>query len=171
MYEYTRKNVEGVQSYRHKRCRFWVDAICIDQAKNQASLQEKACQLDLMANIYSRLNVLIWLGPAGNDSDDVMLWAKSLWLVDNPELSKEQYRSLFYRTTTELNRRHPWMPTPERWEIELERARDLPPIAGDLPLDFEKAPFAPHTHLFWKSCAKFSCDLGSIEYGRCKNCG
>ena len=47
----------------------WVDAICIDQANEK----EKENQLPLMAEIYSKArHVLVWLGEAGDDSDQAL---------------------------------------------------------------------------------------------------
>ncbi len=44
----------------------WIDAICI----NQADEAEKAEQVGIMRHIYSNaIEVLVWLGPAANDSD------------------------------------------------------------------------------------------------------
>lgn len=47
----------------------WIDQICIDQTNNE----EKDEQVLLMSTIYARADeVLIWLGPAGDDSDKIM---------------------------------------------------------------------------------------------------
>lgn len=47
----------------------WVDAVCI----NQDDLEEKMTQIKLMGDIYSLAErTVIWLGPAGNDSDVAM---------------------------------------------------------------------------------------------------
>ncbi|KAG7294440.1 hypothetical protein NEMBOFW57_004513 [Staphylotrichum longicolle] len=50
----------------------WIDQICIDQADNA----EKSDQVALMPKIFGAARqVLIWLGPAADDSDEVMeLW-------------------------------------------------------------------------------------------------
>jgi hypothetical protein len=50
----------------------WIDQICINQADNA----EKSDQVALMARIFGAARqVLIWLGPAADDSDRVMeLW-------------------------------------------------------------------------------------------------
>jgi hypothetical protein len=46
----------------------WIDAICLDQDNGS----EKAKQVPLMYNIYSQAyRVIIWLGPASPNSDDV----------------------------------------------------------------------------------------------------
>lgn len=47
----------------------WVDAICINQNDNK----EKSRQVQMMAKIYERsTGVLVWLGPAADDSDAAM---------------------------------------------------------------------------------------------------
>ncbi|EGO55055.1 hypothetical protein NEUTE1DRAFT_130947 [Neurospora tetrasperma FGSC 2508] len=47
----------------------WIDQLCIDQSDSD----EKAVQVGLMSQIYSRAKqVLIWLGPAADGSDEVM---------------------------------------------------------------------------------------------------
>jgi hypothetical protein len=47
----------------------WADAICIDQSNND----EKSAQVRLMAMIYkSASEVVVWLGPAAECSDDAM---------------------------------------------------------------------------------------------------
>jgi len=44
----------------------WVDAICINQTKNE----EKEDQIQFMAEIYGQANrVLVWVGDAADDSD------------------------------------------------------------------------------------------------------
>jgi hypothetical protein len=49
--------------------RLWVDALCINQADND----EKHHQVDLMRLIYQQASgVLVWLGPAADDSDLAM---------------------------------------------------------------------------------------------------
>jgi len=59
---------------RHLRDRnlvitLWADAICIDQSNND----EKYVQVQLMGKIYKTARqVIIWLGPAGEGSDDAM---------------------------------------------------------------------------------------------------
>lgn len=52
-----------------KRMLIWIDQICI----NQSSHPEKDDQVPLMGTLYSRAaQVLVWLGPAANGSDDLM---------------------------------------------------------------------------------------------------
>ncbi|KAI1074005.1 heterokaryon incompatibility protein-domain-containing protein [Whalleya microplaca] len=54
----------------------WIDAVCI----NQDDLEERAQQVGMMANIYSRvLMVLCWLGPVGNMGRDNISSEKSIW--------------------------------------------------------------------------------------------
>ncbi len=55
--------------HAHQLGLFWVDAICIDQ-KN---LDERSEQVARMRSIYSKAQrVLVWLGPAANNSDMAM---------------------------------------------------------------------------------------------------
>jgi hypothetical protein len=62
------------------RCRdedriLWVDAICIDQS----NLKERGHQVNQMRNIYSKADrVLIWLGPATDDTDTLFDSLKQL---------------------------------------------------------------------------------------------
>lgn len=47
----------------------WVDALCIDADNSY----EKVCQLSQMSKIFSKASkVVVWLGPAADDSDDAM---------------------------------------------------------------------------------------------------
>ncbi|WZH47160.1 heterokaryon incompatibility protein-domain-containing protein [Fusarium acuminatum] len=58
-------------SLRHadKTTTLWIDQICINQADND----EKGDQVAMMGSIYSAANqVLVWLGPAENGSDQLM---------------------------------------------------------------------------------------------------
>lgn len=61
-------------AFRHLRHResnrvLWVDAVCIDQS----NVVERAEQVKIMDRIYrSASTVLIWLGPAADDSDKAM---------------------------------------------------------------------------------------------------
>jgi hypothetical protein len=44
----------------------WADAVCI----NQTDLQERSCQVQLMAKIYSKASrIVVWLGEMADDSD------------------------------------------------------------------------------------------------------
>lgn len=53
----------------------WIDAICI----NQQDDEEKAVQVSRMGEIYRRaLQVVVWLGPSGEDSDLAMNWLEPL---------------------------------------------------------------------------------------------
>jgi hypothetical protein len=54
---------------------FWIDAICIDQSNDI----EKSAQVRRMTEIYSSAElVVVWLGPAGNDSDSFLSQLSSL---------------------------------------------------------------------------------------------
>lgn len=58
-----------------KPLRIWVDAVCI----NQANGDEKTRQIPLMTSIYGQATeVLIWLGEASEDSEDVMKYLKRI---------------------------------------------------------------------------------------------
>lgn len=53
----------------------WVDALCIDQQNTG----EKSSQVSIIGRIYSLASsVLIWLGPAENNSDEALALLKSL---------------------------------------------------------------------------------------------
>ncbi|KAJ6192932.1 heterokaryon incompatibility protein-domain-containing protein, partial [Bipolaris maydis] len=64
-----RKRLARLKPYtrsRNQPLHFWVDAICINQGKNE----EKSVQVGLMREIYQRANhVFVWLGPADKSSD------------------------------------------------------------------------------------------------------
>jgi hypothetical protein len=61
--------------YRDEDRILWVDAICIDQS----NLQERGHQVNQMKNIYSKADrVLIWLGPATDDTDILLDSLKQL---------------------------------------------------------------------------------------------
>lgn len=71
---YIRQNLsrflrQHVQIYPASQEWMWIDAICI----NQENLPERTHQVKLMAAIYSKaFRVLVWLGPAFDDSNIVM---------------------------------------------------------------------------------------------------
>jgi hypothetical protein len=55
-------------AYGHEPRVFWIDALCI----NQADVQERSAQVQLMSSIYSLAhNVIIWLGPGSPGFDPV----------------------------------------------------------------------------------------------------
>jgi hypothetical protein len=66
------RNLHGLlKRLRHKRTPgfYWVDAICI----NQQDIPERNQQVQLMKAIYENAEqVLVWLGPASDDSDIAM---------------------------------------------------------------------------------------------------
>lgn len=56
-------------SYGSESLTIWIDQICIDQSNDH----EKSAQVELMRKIYSLAHqVIVWLGPAADGSDDVM---------------------------------------------------------------------------------------------------
>ncbi|KAF2773755.1 heterokaryon incompatibility, partial [Teratosphaeria nubilosa] len=55
--------------FAEKGLKFWTDAICIDQA----NLEERNRMVARMQDIYKHSqDVVVWLGPAANDSDMAM---------------------------------------------------------------------------------------------------
>ncbi|KAF3005261.1 hypothetical protein E8E14_006012 [Neopestalotiopsis sp. 37M] len=53
----------------HPACRFWIDAICIDQA----SESEKSKQVAIMGAIFKRaMEVIVWIGPSEEGSAEAM---------------------------------------------------------------------------------------------------
>jgi hypothetical protein len=64
----TEKLHEALSHLRHRSIEriIWVDAVCIDQEKEQ----EKEQQIQFMAKIYAQANrVVVWLGEAADNSD------------------------------------------------------------------------------------------------------
>ncbi|KAK2010497.1 HET-domain-containing protein [Colletotrichum eremochloae] len=98
----------------------WIDQICI----NQANAAEKNEQVPLMAQIYSKAElVVIWLGPAADDSDALMeCWrdigqaARDLGIESY--LTKERLPLLF----PVLYNRNPEDPETARFQVLLRRA-------------------------------------------------
>ena len=53
--------------------RLWIDAICINQGRNDEAILERNAQLNLMGRIYRQAsNVMIWLGLDADDSSFVI---------------------------------------------------------------------------------------------------
>lgn len=51
----------------------WVDAICIDQERGEASVLERNAQVAMMGEIYSKAtHTLCWLGPGNAFTDALM---------------------------------------------------------------------------------------------------
>lgn len=52
---------------RHRRRALWVDAICIDQRKNDQGTRDRNHQVPLMGKVYSEARmVLVWFGAPGS---------------------------------------------------------------------------------------------------------
>jgi len=72
-------NLEAaLRQLRHSRKgkTYWVDALCIDQEDGSA---EKQMQIEQMGEIYSNAeNVIVWLGPASQDSTRGMNFIKEI---------------------------------------------------------------------------------------------
>lgn len=67
----TRSLLDALRHLRHNNdiVTLWIDQICIDQS----NYVEKSHQVQLMGRIYSSAaQVLVWLGPAENRSDELM---------------------------------------------------------------------------------------------------
>lgn len=70
--------------HRDRRRKLWIDAICIDQSNDT----ERAEQVRKMSQIFSRAaTVLLWLGPASNDSESAISLLQ--YLGEQIEISKE----------------------------------------------------------------------------------
>jgi Heterokaryon incompatibility protein (HET) len=63
----------------------WADAICI----NQTDMLERNYQVQLMRRIYSNVDVRVWLGDEGDDSDEAMELIDTWGLELKERLSKE----------------------------------------------------------------------------------
>lgn len=79
----------------------WIDQICIDQS----SIDERNAQVCLMAKIYSQaVQVLIWLGPAADGSNELMdglvLAGEKAAASDIEELLTEENWPKFIKWTT-----------------------------------------------------------------------
>ncbi|OTA98773.1 hypothetical protein M426DRAFT_69170, partial [Hypoxylon sp. CI-4A] len=56
-------------SHEHPTTFWWIDALCI----NQSDIQERNSQVAQMRQIYNQAqHIVIWLGPAADDSDLAM---------------------------------------------------------------------------------------------------
>jgi hypothetical protein len=77
----------------------WIDAICI----NQLDTAEKEHQINVMSEIYDRAQqVIVWLGPAGNNSDLGMMFAKEIynWVDTNGRWIKDE---LYFKPLLEFD--------------------------------------------------------------------
>jgi hypothetical protein len=77
VFEITSSLFKALQHIRHptKTITLWIDQICI----HQLDPEEKSLQVPLMGQIYrSAEEVLVWLGPAADKSDDLMnVWRQA----------------------------------------------------------------------------------------------
>lgn len=74
--------------------KFWVDALCI----NQCNLDEKNHQVKLMKDIYTKaFAVIIWLGDAADDSDNVVdfISTSNLWALGDKMAWEKWWRRHF----------------------------------------------------------------------------
>ena len=93
---------EALKAIREKNTPLliWIDAICI----NQLDLAERNHQVSLMGDIYRNANcVLVWLGPAADDSD-----AYFDYLDNTDEVSKEQMKEAATSAVSFLAKRPYW---------------------------------------------------------------
>ncbi|KAH6721922.1 heterokaryon incompatibility protein-domain-containing protein [Leptodontidium sp. MPI-SDFR-AT-0119] len=89
------------------RRKLWIDAICINQQDNA----EKRNQVRLMSRIYKQASgVLVWLGPADNDSSLVFKLLKTMAdeLEKNPAINQEILPGFYSES---------WLAKPEYGEI------------------------------------------------------
>ncbi|KAJ5889432.1 hypothetical protein N7504_010242 [Penicillium tannophilum] len=85
----------------------WIDALCI----NQADTTELSHQVSFMRDIYSRASrVFIWLGPAADNSDEVMDYIGTL----NGEPDLLEHKKWVYADTGswDWGTCKPWQPLP-----------------------------------------------------------
>jgi hypothetical protein len=102
--------------------RLWIDAICIDQSKDEAAMFERKAQLDLMGSIYRQASlVMIWLGLAAlEEHSDIVFEATQM--RDVKQMKSHEFRKgmacivqrpWFQRTwiiqELALNERAPWL--------------------------------------------------------------
>lgn len=75
----------------------WVDAICINQKDDdKGSMQEKAIQVQRMANVYSKASrVRVWLGEAADGSDEALYCIADAGAAEDPsELPDDSLQSI-----------------------------------------------------------------------------
>lgn len=119
--------------YHYDHRMLWIDALCI----NQDDLVEKNTQLSMMGSIYQEaLNVVIWLGPKSEDSDEAMTMISNLESVlDVHNISQQQWKALdalFSRT---------WFT--RTWVLpEFRRGRKLYFLCGFKSFEWDRAAAA-----------------------------
>ena len=93
----------------------WIDAVCINQDDNA----EKAVQVSLMQRIYRQANlVIVDLGDADDDFDDVVMIWKALVIVSRNTPDSEQ---IHYSRYEALGLPHHFDPKWQAWRRFLER--------------------------------------------------
>jgi Heterokaryon incompatibility protein (HET) len=99
--------------HEHKRRRFWVDAICI----NQNDPAEKSAQVPLMAEIYSAAtNVIVWLGEDTHESPIALALMQKIRYLKNFDQFVEKHTTCEeWEALTDLMRR-PWFS--RRWVVQ-----------------------------------------------------
>jgi hypothetical protein len=123
---------------------FWIDAICI----NQADINERGSQVEMMGNIYRRASVVrAWLGPAveanGTEKNTNFEWSledvrtrsywSRVWIIQEILLAREAY---FYCGRNCIN----WTDLKELMsnpENDSRSGRNAPRTYGDTVLGFK----------------------------------
>ncbi len=105
--------------------RLWIDQICINQDDNA----EKGGQVSLMGSIYSTAEeVLVWLGPAANDSDALMdAWRRVGQPAQDWGLGSYNTRERLGLLNLMLNSPDPSNPTDAEFTALLKTATDTFP--------------------------------------------
>lgn len=104
---------------------FWIDAVSI----NQADLQERSKQVQLMPQIYSgAYRVLIWLGPAAQGSDRAMDFLMKVPTLGVSKILKRLWTTAAGAALAELCHRPYWS---RLWVVqELMLGHDLEMMCG-----------------------------------------
>ncbi|KAG7284758.1 hypothetical protein NEMBOFW57_009369 [Staphylotrichum longicolle] len=116
----------ALRHLRHNRTEplvIWIDQICIMQTDNP----EKSIQVDMMASIYSCAEqVLVWLGPAGQGSDEVMdLYAQVGGKINDANLQQYCTRDKMPLLDAAVHARNPYDPLWQQAAAVQALAREL----------------------------------------------